>query len=200
MGHHGWQGDPPRGENAARTRIIEAATRCLERQGAERTTLSDVALEVGVTRQTVYRYFADLPTLLNAVAESGADDFVQRMEAHLASVSTPVDAVVESIAFCLEEIPHEPRIGALVSLDSLDLFSREATSASAFNLGARILRGIPLDWAAIGIHDEEFEDLAELVMRLMVSFLQYPPTKPRTPDELRQFLQRWLGPALTPHD
>ena len=196
MGHHGWQGDPPRTEQLARDRIIAAATRCIERMGVGRTTLSSVADEVGVTRQTVYRYFASLGELFSAVAESGAADFVERMQAHLSTVSTPVEAVVESIVFALDEIPRDPRIGLLREADQ-DLVGRGVTTSTAFDLGGGVLRSIDVDWSSVGVSEEDFDGLAELIMRLMVSLLQHPPATPRSPDELRAFLRRWLGPVLT---
>jgi hypothetical protein len=63
-------------------------------------------------------------------------------------------------------------------------------------VGADILRRVPVDWSEIGIKDDELEGLAEILMRLFVSFLQYPPAPPRTEDELRALVRRWLGPAL----
>ncbi len=199
MGHHGWQGDPPRTEALARERIIAATTRCIERRGLPKTTLSDVADEVGVTRQTVYRYFPSLAELLSAVAETGAASFVERMQEHLASARTPIDVVVEATVFAVQEIPREPRIGLLLEADDQDLFGRGVTSPMGFDLGAGVLRHVPVDWEAAGIHDDaELAALAELMMRLMVSFLQHPPATPRSTDELRAFVRRWLGPALTP--
>jgi AcrR family transcriptional regulator len=196
MGHHGWQGDPPRTEELARERLIDAATRCIARMGVPKTTLSDVAAEVGVTRQTVYRYFPNLTDLLTAVAETGAADFVARMEAHLASAETPLEVFTESVLFSLREIPKDPRIGILLEADDQSLFGHGVTSAVGVELGSRILRHLSLDWSAFGIGDDELDDLAELMMRLMVSFLQHPPATPRSPDELRAFVGRWLEPAL----
>ena len=197
MGHHGWQGDPPRTEALARERIIAATTRCIERMGVPKTTLSNVAEEVGVTRQTVYRYFPSLADLLSAVAETGAADYVARMEAHLAVSTTPIEVVVEATVFAVEEIPREPRIGLLLEADDQDLFGRGVTSALGFDLGAQVLRGVEVDWASAGIvTDADFEALAEVMMRLMASFLQHPPAVPRSSDEVRSFVRRWLGPAL----
>ncbi|GAB2762291.1 TetR/AcrR family transcriptional regulator [Nocardioides salsibiostraticola] len=197
MGHHGWQGDPPRTEALARERIIAATTRCIERMGVPKTTLSNIAEEVGVTRQTVYRYFPSLAELLSAVAETGAADYVARMESHLASATTPIEAVVEATVFALDEIPREPRIGLLLEADDQDLFGRGVTSALGFDLGAQVLRGVEVDWASAGIvTDADFEALAEVMMRLMASFLQHPPAVPRSSDEVRAFVRRWLGAAL----
>ena len=77
-----------------------------------------------------------------------------------------------------------------------DIFSRGVTSSMAVSVGAQILRRIPVDWAEIGVDDDELEGLAEILMRLFVSFLQYPADPPRSEDELRDVVRRWLGPAL----
>ena len=196
MGHHGWQGNPPRTEAEARERIVAAATTCLEKFGPVKTTLSDVANELGVTRQTVYRYYANLPELFGAVAQAGLDDFVDRMQRHLSTCSTPADAAIESVVFAVQAIPQERRIGALFQAGETDVFSRDVTSATAVALGAGILRGIPVDWSEIGVADDELDGLAEILMRLFVSFLQYPADPPRSADDLRALVRRWLGPAL----
>jgi AcrR family transcriptional regulator len=196
MGYHGWNGNPPRTEDEARARIVAAAAACVEQFGPVKTTLSDVAAELGVTRQTVYRYYANLAELFGAVAQAGLDDFVQRMERHLAEFSAPADVAVESVVFAVEAIPHERLIGALFQAGEADVFSRGATSAMAFSVGAGILRRVPVDWSEIGVADSELDALAEMLMRLFVSFLQYPADPPRTADELRALVRRWLGPAL----
>ncbi len=196
MGHHGWQGNPPRTEAEARERIVAAASTCLERFGPAKTTLSDVASELGVTRQTVYRYYANLAELFAAVAQAGLDDFVDRMQRHLSTSSTPSEAAIESVVFAVQAIPRERHIGALFQAGETDLFSRDVTSSTAVALGADILRRIPVDWSEIGVEDDELGGLAEILIRLFVSFLQYPTDPPRSEDDLRDLLRRWLGPAL----
>ncbi len=196
MGHHGWQGDPPRTEEEARQRIIAATASCVEQFGPAKTTLSDVANELGVTRQTVYRYYANLGELLSAVAETGLQDFVERMERHLSGFATPADVAIESVVWAVQAIPQERLIGALFQAGETDIFSRETTSAMAVSVGADILRRVPVDWSQIGVEDDELESLAEILMRLFVSFLQYPAEPPRSADELRALVRRWLGPAL----
>jgi AcrR family transcriptional regulator len=196
MGHHGWQGNPPRTEEEARHRITTATLSCVEQFGSAKTTLSDVASELGVTRQTVYRYYPSLAELLSAVAQAGLDDFVERMQSHLATATTPAEAAIESIVFAVRAIPNEPYIGLLFQAGETDIFSRGVTSSLALSVGADILRRIPVDWSEIGVEDDELEGLAEVLMRLFVSFLQYPADPPRSEDELRALVRRWLGPAL----
>ena len=129
MGHHGWQGNPPRTEQEARQRIIAATMSCIEQYGSAKTTLSDVATELGVTRQTVYRYYPGLAELFAAVAQVGLDDFVERMQTPPREHATPADAAIESIVFAIQAIPNEPYIGVLFQAGETDIFSRGVTSS-----------------------------------------------------------------------
>ncbi len=200
MGHHGWQGNPPRTEDDARRRIIDATVSCVATLGPARTTVSVVAAELGVTRQTVYRYFPSHAELLGAVAQAGLADFTERMTKHLSGFTTAADVAIESIVYCVETVPQEPSIGLLFQAGEAEVFSREATSSMAFTVGADILRGIEVDWSEIGVRDDELEGLAEMLMRLFASFLQYPADPPYSADEIRALARRWLGPALRqPH-
>ena len=197
MGYHGWQGNPPGTENEARRRIVEAATACLDRSGLAKTSLSDVAIEAGVTRQTVYRYFPSLADILVAVAVAGAEEFAERMERHLAAFDNAEDAAVESVVYAVRTVPAEPYLGLLLQAGETASFTAGVTSPLAFSLGARILENLPVDWQSAGITtDEDLQGLAEILMRLFMSFMQYPSTPPLTDDQLRALVRRWLGPAL----
>jgi len=48
----------------ARERILTAAERCIDRHGIRKTTIDDIASEVGLSRPSVYRYFVDRDDLL----------------------------------------------------------------------------------------------------------------------------------------
>lgn len=197
MGYHGWQGDPPGAEDAARRRIVKAATACIDRAGLAKTNLSHIAAEAGVTRQTVYRYFPSLTEILRAVAVAGAEEFAERMRAHLAAFDSPVEVAVESVVFAVRSLTTEPHLGLLLQAGQADSFTAGATTPPSFVLGTRILRDAEVDWAAVGVTtDAELQGLAEILMRLFMSFLQFPSTPPATDDELRALVRRWIGPAL----
>ncbi|MEV4145757.1 TetR/AcrR family transcriptional regulator [Amycolatopsis sp. NPDC049691] len=197
MGHHGWRGNPPGTEDEARRRIVDAATACLDRVGLAKTSLSDVAAEAGVTRQTVYRYFPSLNDILRAVALAGVEEFAGRMERHLAAFATPTEVAVESVVFAVRTLPGEPHLGLLLRAGEADFFTVGVISPLAFSYGARILRNVPVDWRAAGVvTDADFAGLAEVLMRLFLSYLQYPSTPALTDDGIRALVRRWIGPAL----
>ncbi len=197
MGHHGWRGNPPGTEDEARRRIVDAATACLDRAGLAKTSLSDVATEAGVTRQTIYRYFPRLADILSAVAIAGVEEFAGRMERHLTSFGSPAEVAVESVVFGVRAVPDEPYLSLLLQAGEGDFFTGAVTSREWLALGARILRNVPVDWASAGVTTEEdFAGLAEILMRLFLSFLRYPSEPALTDDELRKLVRHWIGPAL----
>ena len=57
--------DPPDPDNATRQRILAATAEVLGRNGTAKLSLSEVASQAGVSRPTLYRYFADKRDLLD---------------------------------------------------------------------------------------------------------------------------------------
>ena len=196
MAHHGWGGRPPASDAEARQRIVDATARCIDRHGVAKTTLSDVAGELGVTRQTVYRHFNRISDIVGEVAAQGAESFVDRLVAHLQGAGDPAEAVVEGMLFCLRTIPTEPRLSLLLQLRDSAAFGRGATAAAAVAYGARMLRRFPVDWASAGVGEDDLDGLAEMIMRLLTSLLEHPGEPARDEADLRALLTRWLAPAL----
>jgi hypothetical protein len=118
------------------------------------------------------------------------------MERHLASFSNAADAAVESVVFAVRAVPDEPNLSLLLQAGEAEFFTEGVISPLGFSVGARILRNLPVDWPAAGVSTDDLEGLAEILMRLFMSFLQDPSTPARTDDELRALVRRWIGPAL----
>ena len=198
MRRHGWGGDPPRDDDEAIRRILDAAHRCIGRDGD--VGIAEVAREVGVTRPTVYRYFRTTDDLLVATATDDASAFLTRIEAHLAGRTwTPSEAVVEGVAFTLEQLPHEPSLGLLLSPGRIGVLSRDFTSPTAIALGRSVIDRFPIDWHAAGYDDADLDELVEHILRIIQSYAIDPGTPPRTGTELRAYLRRWLGSAIDAH-
>lgn len=196
MGNHGWGGDPPATDDEARQRIIDATARVIDRRGVAKTSLSDVATELGVTRQTVYRHLGSLNAIVGLVAWQGAEAFVDRMIEHLQGIDDPAEAVVEGFLFCLRTVPTDPRLSLLLQLGDTDAFVRSANTPDVLEYGAQKLRLFPVDWSAGGVTDADLPGLAEMILRLLISMLQNPFDPPRPEADVRVFLERWLAPAV----
>ncbi|WP_344236544.1 TetR/AcrR family transcriptional regulator [Actinocorallia libanotica] len=196
MAGRGWKGSPPRTEGEARQRILEAANRCLERYGPVKTSLSDVAAELGVTRQTVYRHFPSTTDLLLASAESAAEPFIERLAEHCSSREDPGETVVAAIVYVLEHLPRDPRLSLLLAPERADLLAVGITSPTAIGFGRAMLRRFPVDWEALGYDDDTLAELAEHLLRVIQSLVTAPGVPPRSPEELTRYLTRWVAPAI----
>jgi AcrR family transcriptional regulator len=195
MRNRGWQGEPPSDDAEARERIISAAMRCIDRYGAEKTGLADVAAELGVTRQTVYRLFPSAEDLFQAMATTAADTFIDRMVARVSDFADPAEMLVECLAFTVERIHQERYLSALFVREHAHL-TRQFTSATPSALTRTLLSRIPVDWHALGIDRRGQDQIVEIYLRTLLSFV-VDPGPPRTPDELRTFLRLWLAPAIS---
>jgi len=190
----GWGGNPPADDDEARTRIIAATKRCLDRYGATKTGLADVATELGVTRQTVYRYFTTTDDLFSAAALDASGDFMARIAAHLAQFSEPDELVAEAITWILEQVPNEPYIGILLTPEKL-VSNATLVDSRAQLLGRTVMSQLSVDWGALGFDEQDLSDLTEFMLRLFASYLTYPD-ETRSRDELKAYIRRWAGGAL----
>ena len=192
--NRGWRGDPPADDDDARERIIAAAMRCIDRHGPIKTGLSDVAAELGVTRQTVYRLFASTEELFQAVSIAAADTFVDRLVARVIDITDLAEMLIECIAFTVEQLHQERYLSLLLNRGEVDLAQR-FTSAIPSDLTRALLDRLPLDWQAAAITRPQQDQLIEIYLRTLHSLL-VDPGPGRSPRQLRAFLRVWLAPAV----
>jgi AcrR family transcriptional regulator len=193
---HGWSGSAPATDEEAIARILDAAGKAIDAKGAD-FSIADVARTLGVTRQTVYRYFPSTEALLLASAQRAATGFLDRLADHLQGVSDPVEAVAEGIAMALEWLPKDKHIGLLLIPARASDFSQTVTSDVALQFANSMLRRFDVDWVGLGFTDSYLDELAEHLLRIIQSFVIDPGRPPRQGDELRDYLRRWVGSALT---
>ena len=197
MRTHGWSGAAPATDDEAVARILAAASQAIDAKGAD-FSIADVARTLGVTRQTVYRYFASTDALLVAAAVHAADDFQDRLEAHLRGITDPVEAVAEGIATALEWLPKDKHLGLLIEPGRPNPHIESVTGDVARDFGHSMVRRLDVDWAGLGFSDDDLAELAEHLLRIIQSFVTDPGRPPRTGEELRAYLRRWVGGAIRP--
>lgn len=198
MRTHGWSGAKPASDDEAVARILAAAGKAIEEHGAD-FSLSDVARTVGVTRQTVYRYFPSTEALLVAAAVQAVDEFLDRLTAHLAGVRDPVDAVTEAVATALEWLPQEKYMGLLV-VPGRTRHVESVTSDVALRFARTMVDRLDVDWTAAGLGDDDLDELAEHLLRIIQSFVVDPGRPPRSGTRLRAYLRRWVGNTVKSDD
>ena len=174
---------------------MAAAGEVIDAHGAD-FSIADVARKLGVTRQTVYRYFPSTDALLAAAATRAATGFLERLATQVAGIDTPAEAAVEAVATTLEWLPEDNRVGLLLSADRANAFTADVTSEVAVGFARTMLDRFEVDWAACGFSDDDMTELAEFLLRIIQSFVVDPGRPPRRGAELRAYLQRWVAPAV----
>lgn len=194
MRTHGWGGATPASDEEAVARILDAASAAIEERGAA-MRVADVARTLEISRQTVYNYFPG-ESLLEAVATRSGMRHLEGLMTHLAGITDPVDALVESFAFTLEWLPSDKPVQLMLAND-FGRVSSEVTSDMAKQFGHGILASLDIDWAALGMDDEAIDELVEYMLRMLQSFMADPGRPPRKGKSLREYVRRWLGPVVT---
>lgn len=197
MRTHGWSGSAPATDGEAVARILDAAGRAIDARGAD-FSITDVARSLGVTRQTVYRYFPSTDALLQASAQRAATGFLERLAEHLQGVTDPEEAVAEGIATALEWLPEDKHMGLLLMPGRASAFSHTVTSDVALQFANSMLRRFDVDWTGLGYADRDLDELAEHLLRIIQSFVIDPGRPPRRGTALRDYLRRWVGAAVAP--
>ncbi len=199
MRAHGWAGRPPSDATEARARILTATRERLTAFGT--TSTAEVAEDVGITRQTVYRYFPTTEDLLNAAATEAVGgltaDMVDHVRAHLTATGGDAgDAVVEGLAYVFEHLRGDPALNRLIAPGRLGSTVADLTASSSIDLGRTLIAGFGIDWDELGWDETRQRELVEHLLRTLQSLILDPGDPVRTGSELRDYLQRWLAPAL----
>lgn len=194
MRRHGWAGNIPVDDDEAVHRIVAAARSSIDARGT--VSISEVATELGITRQTVYRYFPTLDALLTSTAISAVDGFLDRLAEELASITDPTSAVIEGIAYTLEQLPDDRYLGLVVRPGKASAFAAGVTSDVALSFGRAILQRFNVDWTEAGFSGQRLDELVEFMLRTLQSFILDPGGPARHGADLRAFLQRWIAPAI----
>jgi AcrR family transcriptional regulator len=198
MRSHGWSGQPPTDSTEAERRILDATRARLSEAGT--TNTSEVAEALGVTRQTIYRYFPTTEDLLDAASLDAAADLQERLVAHvidhLSGSGDGAEAAVEAIAFVYEYLHDDSVLARLLAPGRISSTTAALTAPSSIALGGKLLADLGIDWADLGFAQDDQPELVEHLLRTLQSLVLDPGEPPRMGEELRAYLRRWVAPAL----
>ena len=172
---------------------MDAAIACLPRYGLEKTGMRDIAAAAGVTKPTIYTYFASRDELLHSALDRAGRALGARLIANSRDFSTPAEQVVEAVLFALREIPNEPGL-AVTSASEADGFgSRAALRPASLAIARQVLGELFTDRPDLL---EDVDEVAEILIRWMLSLLVLDGPAPRDESELRSLLHRRMIPGL----
>jgi len=120
----------PTSADDARERILAAAERCIDRHGIRKTTMDDVACEVGLSRPSVYRYFADRDDLLIELITRHARALLNRARKSIARHASLPDQIVETVLYTAEHARRDPLTRHIIEPDGTSLGRRMIASGT----------------------------------------------------------------------
>ncbi len=174
--------------------FLDAAAACFARHGLKRTSVQDVARELGVDRTTVYRQAGTIPQLARLLAARELQRLVMSIPGRAAQPVSP-SGVIEIVASVIDDIRNHPVMAKFLADDT------DTVTLSALDQLPPLLQRVaeflaPLLATAMASGSLARRDplvLAEWLIRLVVTLVLVPPL-----GDLRTFLSELLLPALTP--
>jgi len=120
----------------ARERILAAAQRCIDRHGIRKTTMDDIAAEVGLSRPSVYRYFADREDLLTELNIRHARALFKRAHKSISRQTNLPDQIVESLLYIADHCHRDALTRHVIDSDGTNLGRRMIASGTLAMLRA----------------------------------------------------------------
>lgn len=186
----------PRRPDPEYDRVLDAVERCLARYGVRRTSMSDIARELGVARTTLYRQVASLEEAMALMSSRRFHRFLDELMALTAqgiSAETFVQVIVRTVRSALDD----PVVQRILN-DEPELLGRYLSNGSLSALAGQITDLLtPVLRAAMGTGLVRMGDpalAAGWIVRVVLALGAVPPPD----DELEATVRYVLVPMLDP--
>ena len=187
------QSSYPTHEDILKAKIMDATIICMMNKGIDKTRIGDVAQQMGVSRQTIYNYFANKNLLFDAVFSREAVTLAASIAGHIATVDSLEEKFTQAFLYAIEAFPQNPVLRHIITSGGRFLqetgHSRERMQA----FGELVLHQVFEDNPQLR---EDSAEICELLSRNIISFLVMPDPNPRSSEELADFVRRRLLPGL----
>jgi AcrR family transcriptional regulator len=147
-----------------RARIIETAETLFRRLGFAKTTVADIASELGMSPANVYRFFASKNAIVEAICKLC-----------LSAVEEKAWTVARS------KVPAAERMERLV-LEILAYHKENFVSEHRVN--ELVVAAIEASWDTIRAHKQVMQNVAEVILRDGIAAGEFAPVEPRETAEL----------------
>ncbi len=180
------------------THILDAAYTLFLEFGLRKTTMEDVAKRANMGRITVYRHYADKPTLFQAVVMRECFRSMQEVESMLAQINDAEERFVSGFVIVVNGARKHPLISRLLETEPEWLLPYLTTKGEAMlRFGSQ--------YVASTLRQEKYvatpqiDLLAEMLWRLLHSMLLTPGglmAPPNDDEALRHVARSFLLPLV----
>jgi AcrR family transcriptional regulator len=177
-------------------RVLDAVERCLARFGLRRTSMTDIAREMGVARTTLYRQVSSLEEAMALMSSRRFHQFLDQLVA-LSAQGLTVDTFIQVIVRTVRTALHDP-VAQRILNEEPDLVGEYLTNGSLASLAANIVDLLtPVLQAAMGtglIRASDPELAAGWIVRVVLALGAVPPAD----EDLERTVEFVLRPLLDP--
>ena len=173
---------------------LDAAADCFARHGIRRTSVQDVARQLGVNRATVYRQVGTTEQMVRLLIARELHELVEFLPTQLKTTDGP-DVVVELLATVVDYASHHPIVVKVLN-DEPELIGPFLVSdlpQVITRVAAQITPLLEFAMSSGVIAKRHPRTTAEWLVRTALTLVLAPP-----PGDLRAFLAEMLLPALSP--
>ena len=179
---------------ATRQRLMDACAELIVQSGFEAISMTAVAEEAGITRQTVYRYFSNSRALVRATLMRGGRELLEGQLVVFGRQGEPKELLVDAVMSAIGVVRHNALLRtAWASRDYPQAMLRSIFDPS---FAVEAVEGLRPIAQQLGWSERDSREAYELIARTVMSFLTMPPRASQSDAELRDLLRRRLLPAL----
>jgi AcrR family transcriptional regulator len=183
-------GPPP----ASLDPVLDATVECISRHGLSKTSLSDIARELGVAPSTVYRKVGSVENAAQLVMAREGHRLLERMPEVIAGIEGP-RVITVFLAECIEATRRNPMVDKMIR-DEIDWMGRLATRRLEDSFARSAESSVPRLERAMAAGYVRVQDplaLGHWIARITFTCLLAPP-----PGDLLAALDAFLLPVLDP--
>jgi AcrR family transcriptional regulator len=184
----------------ARIAVLRAAERCIGRHGIRKTTMDDIAKEAGISRPSIYRYFADREQLLIALTTEHSRALTTKARAFIAKQEDFQSALVEGILYLADHGRRDPFTRFLVSDEGGELGMHIRTDETIVSLTRDFWDPFLDDALARGLMRSDLprDTVHSWLGNLGLMVMSLLDQRPERIASVREMLQIFVVPALMP--
>ena len=189
-----WSGNRPKSDAEAKARLCEAALECIKRTHIDKTTMSEIAKEAGVTRPTLYKHFKNKNEIFFAAIDAVALIFANSVVDHAKQFATFEERVIETIIFVVRELPDHRHLSLVLNNECAEALRKRAFYDDATLVFSEMAAG-PLIEVRPAIKDQGAE-IAEIMSRFAISVILFPGKFTSDYEGLRELIKKRILPGL----
>ncbi|MBW1883884.1 MAG: TetR/AcrR family transcriptional regulator [Deltaproteobacteria bacterium] len=178
---------------ATRHRLMNACETIIVDSGFRAVSMTAIAEQAGITRQTVYRYFANSREAIEATLLRAGREVLEAQCLVLRERGEPRDLIVTAVITSLRLINHNMLLVKALNSDGNPKALFSATLSS--DLAVRSAEELKRIGDRVGWDEQECSEVSEVITRCVNSYLMMPPRE-RAEAAIRDTLYKRLIPAL----